>query len=248
MKKVIYLFLVSLSVIGICATAQAQFKPGTLLIGTTIGSTGYSRASSDYVYDLGGTRNATTKTYTLSAGPQIGLFITSRLVAGGTFTFNYSDVNNQTANVSAAQLPSSATSNTHTFSTAIGPFMRYYFSSLSARNIFYAQANSSFGSGTGSSSGTSNNGTSTGVITGKVSNIFNWNAGASVGMTHLFYHRIGMDFALGYNYAHAKSYNENTTVSTKISTGGLTTATNNYTLATATNGVTASVGFHFFLK
>lgn len=81
-----------------------------------------------------------------------------------------------------------------------------------------------------------------------MSDIFTWNAGASLGLTHLFYKRIGMDVALGYLYSHNHNYNINNTNTTNKTSGDLTASANNYTLNTATNGVTFGVGFHWFLK
>jgi hypothetical protein len=66
-------------------------------------------------------------------------------------------------------------------------------------------------------------------------------------MTHLFYHRIAMDFALGYNYSHQMSQNNNNTVTTNKTTGALSNSTNNYYLTSASNGISASIGFHFLL-
>ena len=57
-----------------CTNAKAQFSKGTIMLGTTIGTTGYSSATSDYGYDIGTLKSTGTKTFTFSVGPQIGFF------------------------------------------------------------------------------------------------------------------------------------------------------------------------------
>ena len=51
MKKLILLML--FSGLFISMRVHAQFAKGTLMLGTTLGSTGYSSANSDYGYDVG---------------------------------------------------------------------------------------------------------------------------------------------------------------------------------------------------
>ena len=246
MKK---LFLLSFSAIVIFSmNAKAQFSKGTIMLGTTIGSTGYSSANSDYGYDVGTLKNTGTNTFTFSVGPQVGVFLSPHLVFGATpaFSINTSHVNSTTTNTNST-VTGSATSTT-TMTVTLGPFLRYYFSALSANNWLYGQINGAVGTGSGTSSGTSYNTTSTGTTNGKISNIFTWNSGASIGLTHFFYKRIGMDMALGYSYSHVHNYDTNNSYSTNTTSGKITSTPNNYTLNTSTNGVTLAVGFHWFLR
>jgi hypothetical protein len=228
--------------------SNAQFKKGTLMLGTTIGSTGYSSATSDYDYDAGEQRSAGTKTFTFSVGPQIGVFLTPRFVLGATPAFSIS-TSHATNNINNTNNSSSA-SNTNTTTTTIslGPFMRYYFTNLASNNWFYGQVNGAVGSGSGTTTGNTASTTSLSSTNGKVSDILTWNAGASIGMTHFFYRRIGMDVAVGYNYSHVHNYDLNNTNSTNKTSGNITQTTNNYILNTATNGVTLGIGFHWFLR
>jgi hypothetical protein len=227
--------------------AKAQFKPGTLMIGATVGSTAYSSANSDYEYDNGTAKSTGTKAYTFSVGPQVGVFVTPNVVIGGTLSYslNHSTVN--TTNTSATNTETGSKSITTTNTISLGPLIRYYFAGLTGKNWFYGQINGSAGVGTGSSSGSAYATTTTSTSTGKVDGIFNWNAGGSLGMTHFFYKHIGMDFSLGYLYSHAHSNNDNTTYTTKTSNEQITSATNNYVLKTGTNGITLAVGFHWFI-
>ena len=228
--------------------SNAQFTKGTMMLGTTIGSAGYSSAGSDYNYDAGELRNTKTNAFTFSVGPQIGFFLSPRLVAGATPSFNIS-TSHATSNINNTNNTfSNTTTNTTTTTVSIGPFMRYYISNLKTNNWFYVQVNGAAGTGTGTSDGSSNSSTSTGSTNGKVSDIFTWNAGGSIGLTHFFYKRIGMDVALGYNHSYVHNYDINNSSTANKTSGNITTSANNYVLNTNTNGVTMSVGFHWFLK
>ena len=190
----------------ICMNAKAQFSRGTIMLGTTIGTTGYSSANSDYGYDVGTIKSTGTNTFTFSVGPQIGFFLNPHLVLGATpaFSISNSRVTSNTTNTNSTT--SGSTSNTTTTTVSLGPFVRYYLSGLTGRNWFYVQVNGAAGTGSGTNSGTTYAQTTHGNSNGKVGNIFTWNSGASVGLTHFFDRRIGMDVALGYSYSHVHNY------------------------------------------
>jgi hypothetical protein len=248
MKKIMLFALTSGLLICIANHANAQFTKGTIMLGTTIGTTGYSSASTDYNYDAGELRNAGTNTFTFSVGPQIGVFLSPRLVVGATpaFSINTSHATNDISNTN--NTTSATTTNTTTSTVSLGPYMRYYFSNLATTNWFYAQINGAAGTGSGTTTGSSSSTNTVGSTNGKVTNIFTWNAGGSIGMTHFFDRRIGMDVAIGFNHSHVHNYDTNNTNSTNKTSGNVTESTNNYTLNTNTNGVTFGVGFHWFLK
>ena len=227
--------------------AKAQFKPGTLMLGTTVGSIGYSDANSDYGYQVGGSRSTGTKTFTFSTGPQVAVFLTPSLVFGGSLSYSLSHSTANTSNTSNTDVASGSNTTSTTNTLSIGPLLRYYFAGITTKNWFYGQVNGAVGTGAGSSSGGSYTTANTTTTGGKIDGIFNWNAGASLGMTHFFYKKIGMDFAIGYSYSHAHSDNDNNTTTVKTSNSTTTTTTNNYSLNTGTNGVTLSVGFHWFI-
>jgi hypothetical protein len=246
MKKNCFLLIFASMLFGF--HASAQFAKGTLMLGTTIGSTGYSSASSDYGYDLGTLKNTGTNTFTFSVGPQVGVFLSPHVVLGATpaFSINTSHVNSTTINTN--NTTSGSTTNTTTLTVTLGPFMRYYLNPGPGNNWFYFQVNGAAGTGSGTSSGTSYTTTTNSNSDGKVGNIFTWNAGASLGLTHFFYRRIGMDVALGYSYSHVHNYDTNNSYATNKTSGNTVVTPNNYTLNTATNGVTLAVGFHWFLR
>jgi|SRR5450631_1708681 len=248
MKKITIFTIASVLLTCITVQTNAQFSKGTLMLGTTIGTTGYSSASSDYNYDAGELRNTGTNTFTFSVGPQIGVFLSPRLVVGATpaFSINTSHATNDITNTN--NTTSAATTNTTTTTLSLGPYVRYYFTNLASNNWFYGQVNGAVGTGSGTTTGNTTSTNSLSSTDGKVSNIFTWNAGGSIGMTHFFYKRIGMDVAIGFNHSHVHNYDTNNTNTTNKNNGNTTESTNNYTLNTDTNGVTFGVGFHWFLK
>ena len=225
---------------------SAQFKKGTLMLGTTIGSTAYSDANSDYNFDNGDTRSTSTHTYTLGIGPQIGVFVSSSVVVGGTFSFNLTNSNTKTTYSSANSAASGGSNATTTTVGMVDPLLRYYFAGSPQKNWFYMQVHGGVGTGTGSSSGSGYTATATSTTYGKVNNIFNWDTGLSLGMTHFFRHSFGMDISLGYTYTHSRSDNANTTYTTNKRTGALSSSHSNFILTTGTNGIVFSVGFHRF--
>lgn len=173
--------------------------------------------------------------------------MTPNLVFGGNLSYSITHTSANTSNTSAANtLTGSGTSST-TNTLSIGPLLRYYFAGLTGKNWFYGQVNGAVGTGTGSSSGSSYTTTTTTSTGGKIDGIFNWNAGGSIGMTHFFYKRIGMDFDIGYSYSHAHSDNDNNTTTIKTSNSTTTNTPNNYSLNTGTNSFTLGVGFHWFI-
>jgi hypothetical protein len=227
--------------------SKAQFSRGTIMLGTTIGSTAYLSSTSNYNYDNGSEKSNGTNTYTFSMGPQVGVFLTPHFVLGASLSYNLSTSHATSTTTSPGNSPSGSTTNSSTSTVTAGPLLRYYFAGLPFKNWFYLQANGTLGTGSGSSSGTSYNSTTTGTTSGSVTNIFTWNAGSSVGMTHFFYKHIGMDIALGYNYSHSHNYNINNTNTVNKTTGNMATSANNYSLNTGTGAVTLGVGFHWFI-
>jgi hypothetical protein len=245
MKKISIYLAVCFFVLAL--KTHAQMKPGTLMLGTTIGTTAYTSATSDYGYDNGSSKTTGTNTYTFSVGPQIGVFVTPNLAVGGTLSYSLNTNHVNSSSLSTTGLPSGSSTTTTTSTVSLGPFMRYYFAGVPVKNWFYFQINGAAGTGTGTNSGTSYSSTTTASTNGNISNIFNWNAGGSLGMTHFFNPHIGMDFGLGYNYSHAHNYNVNNTSTTNKNTGNSVTSANNYTLNTGTSGVTLAVGFHWYI-
>lgn len=249
MKKITLLFAGSFFIITFLLSmpVSAQFKKGTLMLGTTVGSTTYSDAKSQYDYDNGNTTSTNTHAYTLGFGPEVGVFVSSSVVLGATLTFDFNNSNEAATNHDVNNTTSGSNDGNTTATVMLEPMVRYYFAGSPKKNWFYMELHSGAGTGIGRSSGNGYTTATTSTTSGKVSNIVNWNTGGGLGMTHFFSHRLGLDFSLGYTYSHSYSDNDNTTVTTNKSTNVLSSSTNNYSLTTATNGVTFSVGFFRFL-
>jgi hypothetical protein len=244
MKKGITLLMGSL--LAFAFHVSAQFKPGTLMVGSTLGSTTYTSGNSDYNYDNGNTRSISNKAYSLTAGPQLGVFISPNLVIGGTISATVTDNRSNTSTVTSGVQGTSESHSTN-YTVGFGPFMRVYFANQPANNLFYMQIHGSLATGSGTSNGDGASPASTYHSTGSVTNILNWNAGGSLGITHFFSEHVGMDIAVGYLYSRSQSDNANSTQTVNSNTGNTTTSTNNYKLTNPANGINFTLGFHWFL-
>jgi len=228
---------------------KAQVSKGTVFIGTTIGTTTYSSAADNLDYTSGSNinKNTDSKSFGFSVGPQVGIFLSNHFVLGGTLTYNITTKTTDAVTNSSINLPVTAHTQATNYTANIGPFMRYYFFNQPAKTMFYWQANATAGIGNGSSSGNGVNVNSTYTTDGKVSNIFNWNAGSSIGITHFFTNSVGMDIALGYTYTSASSGNVTGTSTTNKTNNNIALTSNNYNETTKTNGISLGVGFHWYL-
>ena len=90
--------------------SNAQFSRGTIMLGTTIGSSAYSSANSDYSYDDGSLKSTGTNTYTFSVGPQVGVFLTRHLVLGATLSYNLNSSHGTSTSTNAGSQVSGSTS------------------------------------------------------------------------------------------------------------------------------------------
>ena len=247
MKKILTITACS---IAFAITSHAQISKGTVFLGTSIGSTTYSSSNDNLDYTAGTNINKSTaaKTYGFNVGPQVGVFLSRHFLLGGTVTYNITYKTSDATTLSSVNQPVTAHSETSNYTINAGPFMRYYFYDHLSKNILYVQANATAGTGNGASSGNGVNVNSTYSSDGKVSNIFNWNAGSSIGVTHFFTPSVGMDIALGYTYTSASSGNMNSTESTNKSNSNITISQNNYNETTITNGISFGIGFHWYLN
>lgn len=225
---------------------SAQFKPGTLMLGSSFGTTTYTSGNSDYTYDNGNTRSISNKAYSLTAGPQLGVFVSPNLIIGGTISVTATDNRSNTSTVTSG-VPGTNNAHSTNYTVGFGPFIRVYFANQPANNLFYMQIHGSLATGSGTSSGDGSSPASTYHSTGSVSNILNWNAGGSLGITHFFNEHVGMDIAAGYLYSRSQSDNANSTRTVNATNGNITTSTNNYKLVNPANGINFTLGFHWFL-
>jgi hypothetical protein len=243
--------LISTLLVALAFSASAQFSKGTIFVGPTLGTNSYQSASDNLNYSSGNnnTRSASSKTYTLTIGPQLGVFITDHLVLGASVNYSLSSKSTTTNTVLTNSNLLTANAKTYTSTFTAGPFLRYYYFKTLSKNMFYTQLNGTLGTGSGGSSGSGNNNiTSTYQSNGTINGIFSWNAGGSVGLTHFFNDFVGMDIAVGYSYTSTASSDQNNVNTTINATEKVTSAPNNYKETLLTHGVTLGLGFHWFFK
>ncbi len=242
MKKIIIAALVCAASVTV---VKAQTEKGNLFMGSTIGYTEYSSQNQNLAYPDGNFENTNTKFSGILLQPEFGVFVSDHLVFGGNLNLDYRHFNRILNKTETSTVNSSTITNTTT--VTIGPFLRYYFfGSQPASTLFYIQAGANAGTGGGNTSGTGSNPSVNYTVSGTVNQMFVWGGAGSIGVTHFISKDIGLDIALGYLYDHEKSNNVNTTDNTATS-GSKSTSSNNYELASHTNGVTLSAGFHWFL-
>lgn len=234
----------------LCITASsgifAQVSKGSLFIGPSLTTTTYNAVNNDYNYADSGLRKTTNHNFGIGASPQIGIFVTNHLVVGGSLGFNLTS-NKQSINSSEGNVISSDTKR-NTFTIDAGPFARYYFfNGTPGKNLFFTQLDARVGTGSGKTTGSGDNVINSYISSGKTSNIFTWDAGGSVGLTHLIQKNIGLDIYAGYDYGIDKSHVLNTTNNTVKGTGVSSVSDSQYDLTAHNNDFKFGVGFHWFL-
>src|SRR4029077_19537690 len=121
MKKIGLIFSVG---IAVAYSASAQFSKGTIFVGPTIGTNSFQSASDNLDYSSGNNSNrtASSKTYTLTTGPQVGTFLTDHLVLGASLNYSLSarNTNTNTTLTNTNLLTANAKTSTSTFNA--GPF------------------------------------------------------------------------------------------------------------------------------
>src|SRR5262245_39350498 len=83
----------SIILIGILCLASAslfaQLSKGTFFVGPTIGAANYNSVNNNYDYADSGLRKTTNHNFGISAGPQIGVFLSDHFVVGGSLGVDY---------------------------------------------------------------------------------------------------------------------------------------------------------------
>jgi hypothetical protein len=173
------------------------------------------------------------------------VFVNDHLIVGGSLGFDFTH-NKQSIQSTENNLDNQDTRK-NTFTINVGPFARYYFFNNSpGSTLFFTQVEARVGTGSGNSSGNGDNTTNTFTTSGKITKIFNWDAGGSIGVTHFIQKNIGLDIFAGYNYGSNKSHNNATTNYTTKSGGVNSSRTVDYDLTSHSNNMVLGVGFHWF--
>jgi hypothetical protein len=197
MKKVMLCAIALATFIG----SQAQNKKGNLLVGVTLGSGGYSSSENDYMYSTSPTvYNGDSKSFYIGISPDVGLYLTDRLILGAYVGLSYSNGKSHSGN-STTTTTSTSESNSLYFSA--GPYSRLYLGKMNSKGMPYVQINTGL-SFYPSDNGEGFNSTNTTHYTYKTKNYFNWSLGPRVGYEHFFNEHIGMHYYIGYNYSKSK--------------------------------------------
>lgn len=217
-------------------TLQAQNKKGNLMIGTYVGSGSYVSSNYKTTYSYSPTEyKSEYKTFNIGIGPEVGWYITDRLVIGTSLNLSYYHQTSKSTNSSST----SSSSGTYSyFSFSAGPSVWLYLGKNNDKGMpfvwlgggigFYPSDNSSY-----------KNDPLTYDYSYKSKNYVFWNFGPRVGYEHFFNKHFGLQYYIGYNYNHS-SYKYNVT----YTTGGT-----DYSYKTKYNsgGVTFGVGVNLHL-
>src|SRR5258708_23978173 len=118
----------------ICFQSFAQNKKGYCIVGTSIGSTGYSTGSSESSNSSSSTVTKTdNNSFYLSINPYMGKYVTDNIVVGAGLTLApYS---------SKSTVTGSYESKFSYFLIQIGPFARFYFGDKNSKGSPFIQVN-----------------------------------------------------------------------------------------------------------
>jgi len=243
MKKI---FITAITCIACITFVKAQTAKGNLFVGTSLGAASYTAINNNYVFSDGNTEQQNEKNYDLNIDPTYGVFLTDHLVLGGMLILDYNHDQTDIANYETASNSTNTVINTQ---FRIGPFVRYYFfDSKPSNTLFYIQGEAALGTGGGSSSGSGSNASSSYVSTGKISGLFSYSGGGAVGITHFVQRNLGLDISLGYDYIHEHYTDDYNTATTNTSTGIVKNPLYSAGVRSISNGITLSVGFHYFIR
>jgi hypothetical protein len=192
MKKTIMCSLALLSLI----VMQAQNQKGNWLVGTSIGSTGYSFGKTESG-QVGSTNLSLSDNNSFSFGvyPSVGRYISDNVVIGtylsiGYYSSNYDNSNNYNTNTSKSK--------SSYLSLGVGPFGRFYFGGNKGKGMPFAEVNAGISFYPGYK-GEYTPSTGTGY-TYKYEKYSPWNAGAKFGYEHFINSVIGLQYYVGYTY------------------------------------------------
>ena len=198
MKKINVCVLALLTVF----TMQAQNKKGNMLVSVNVGSGSFYSNKNDYSYSTlpGTTYNGDSKSFSIGISPEVGLYLTDRLVVGTYLGLSYYNSKNNSGN-SGTTTTSHGKSNSLYFN--LGPSARVYLGKNNDKGMPYLRLITGL-SFYPSDNGESYNSTNTYHYTYKTKNYLSWNLGPQIGYEHFFNQHIGLQYYIGYNYNHYK--------------------------------------------
>jgi hypothetical protein len=183
-------------------TVNAQNKKGNMLVSAYLGSGGFSSNKNDYTYSTspGTTYNSDSKNFNIGVGPEVGWYLTDRLVVGTYLGLSYNNSKNNSGN-SSSTVTGHGKSNTLYFN--LGPSARLYLGKNNDKGMPYLRLVTGL-SFYPSDNGESYNSTNTYHYTYKTKNYLYWNLGPQLGYEHFLNQHIGLQYYIGYNYSHSK--------------------------------------------
>lgn len=197
MKKVMIGALALFAAIAV----QAQNKKGNLMIGAYVGSGNYTSSNykSTYSYAPATEYKSEYKNFSIGVGPEVGWYITDRLVLGTSLSISYYHTKSDNSN-NVSTNTSEGSSNSLFFSA--GPSARLYLGKKNDKGAPFVW----LGGGIGfypSDEATYKNTPTTYEYTYKTKNYVTWNFGPRVGYEHFFNSHLGLQYYIGYNYSHS---------------------------------------------
>ncbi|HEV7780106.1 MAG TPA: hypothetical protein VGO58_02515 [Chitinophagaceae bacterium] len=234
----------------ILTTANAQFKKGDRMVGTSVGSIFFNSGGADVSFPSP-TRGYSSKTssYGLRIEPAFGWFISGKTVIGATLNVNPSGQKARYEDLGTTFQEDKVTN----FNIGVGGFLRNYFGSNTSSFMPWGQ----FGFNAGLSSGTSNGfkyfkGAPDYKFSydAKLSGGFFANATLQVGLTKMMGESAGLDIYLGYNYSYNKNISKTTELTDEAPYDGVPeiTETGEPTTKFTNHGLIVGVGFQVFLR
>ena len=240
-------YLLPLLTLSITA-ANAQFKKGDKMAGTSVASVVYNSGNSDIsVANIGDNKSKNTN-YSVNLSPSLGWFVSENTAIGVSLNINPAS-KKVTYEQNGSTYQSDKASN---FNIGIGGFARNYFSkggsllpfgqaSINAGISSYKEEGFFYG-GTGSSAYKQ-------TYDGSSSGGFFANATFTGGFTKMMGENAGLDFYLGYNFSYNKNVFKRTTLRDDGNNGSIDTRGENETTTKFTNhGFLLGVGFQVFLR
>ncbi|HEY6063353.1 MAG TPA: hypothetical protein VIV35_07070 [Chitinophagaceae bacterium] len=193
MKKLIMCVAAFTSIVSV----QAQNKKGNHLVGVNVGSGSFSSSKYDYIYsNTTTTYNGDSKSFNIGIGPEIGWYLTDRLVVGTYLSLYYYHSNSNSGNSSTAV---TSNSNSNSLYFTLGPSARLYLGKNNGKGMPYVSLLTGL-SFYPSDNGEASNSTNTYHYTYKTKNYFSWNIGPRFGYEHFFNQSLGLHYYIGYNY------------------------------------------------
>lgn len=186
---------------------NAQFKKGTKLVSTNIGTALFNSTTIDYgqTVGVGGTlyTQANIKNFDISLAPGLGWFINQQIAVGGRVGLNYLSSKRNDKDQSSGNIYSKENSNS--FFVDLNAFSRYYFTTEKTW-LPFAEASAGLGFGSSKGDGFFYRGTEYKDVTDtKSSGDFTVNAGLLIGITKMITEDVGFDIAVGYKYNRYKN-------------------------------------------